>query len=90
MNSRPPAILDRWIAFYTLEPFGNEWRQSAGVALEIAKVRSTMVAKWGGEPTEHELGSFLPGDCDATTPVEKVLGADATEKTLAAMAGIRY
>ncbi len=88
MDSNPPSVLDWWIAYYNIEPFGNEWRQSAGIALEVAKLRNFAVASKGGNPVEVKLEHFLPSDSDLSSPVKtEELTWDEAERQLAARAG---
>lgn len=36
LDEMTPEQLDEWIAFYSLEPWGDEWRQACLIAAEAA------------------------------------------------------
>jgi hypothetical protein len=39
MNSTDPAILDWWIAYCRVEPFGRDWEQSAAISHQVSLLR---------------------------------------------------
>lgn len=45
--------LKRWMAYWRVEPFGDEWRRAARMAL-------TSAAAMGGKPTPEAEERFLP------------------------------
>jgi hypothetical protein len=89
MDTIGPDLLDQWIAYYRLEPFGSEWRQSAQVAHEIALLRASETARGGVTPPEVVFEDYMPMDSDqgSKNVSERVLTPQQAEKSLAALAG---
>lgn len=49
--------LKRWIAFYRVEPFGNDWRRTARLSVIVAAVHG---AKLSSDAEEMFLPTFDP------------------------------
>lgn len=89
MDTIGPDLLNQWIAYYRLEPFGSQWRQSAQIAFELGQARAMDTARGGVTPPEIEFSHYMPMDCDHGSKdlSEGVLTPMQTEKSLAALAG---
>jgi hypothetical protein len=89
MDTIGPDLLDQWMAYYRLEPFGSQWRQSAQIAHEVALLRAAETARGGVTPPEVEFSHYMPMDCDhgLKDVSDRVLTPQQAEKSLAALAG---
>lgn len=91
MNRTSPRLLDWWIAYYRIEPFGNEWDQAAGVAFQVAGVRRQLAVNAGVElanlpPVKY--GDFLPCDSEPVPDAgDRRLSIDEQEEIARRMAG---
>lgn len=63
----------KWMGFYLIEPFGDEWRQ-------VSRMCSTMAGAFGGKIKEAE---FMPTELSKTQS-----SADMEQALMAAMAGV--
>lgn len=60
-NHVDPDVIDHWIAYYSLEPFGDEWRQVGTVSAEINFQTAIHAARLGGEmPSIRTIESYMP------------------------------
>ena len=91
MDSIDPEVLDFWIAFYRVEPFGDRYVQSAMIAREIAEMRQVFLTFKTGEPQPiPTLREFLPGDAASSRSSSKRrLSVDESRQQMAAIAGYR-
>jgi len=66
----PEAWLDRidqrtfdiWEAYYQIEPFGDEWNQTASMLSMISGLQSLTAASYGEKMKVVEPLDFMPGD----------------------------
>lgn len=62
MNSTDPAVVDAWLAYYRVEPFGTSWNQSATIAAEVCRLGDLYISSKGGKTPPVKLRDFLPAD----------------------------
>ncbi len=82
MRSVPSDVIDEWIAFYMVEQFGDEWRQTATIAAEINFANAVNVASRVGEmPEIRTVDSFMPvpTDGEAMIGTKRALSAEETQ-----------
>lgn len=53
LGQMTPGELDEWIAYSTLEPFGDEWKQAGTIAAEVANGFRTVLAGLAGQQLEE-------------------------------------
>lgn len=61
LDELSPQKFDEWIAYYLLEPFGDQWRQSGSIAAMVHNAAMFQLA--GGDPPEESLltdEEFIP------------------------------
>lgn len=68
--------LTEWMAFYELEPFGDEWRQTASITSLMANVNRD--TKKRTQP--YEIEDFMPIDRTTTEEAETPDSADLLAK----------
>jgi hypothetical protein len=57
----PPKALDRWIAFDSVEPIGEQWAQSAQVCELLSQVIGVLAATSGVKLDTYTSQNFMPG-----------------------------
>ena len=67
MNRVSPRLLDWWIAYYRVEPYGLEWDQAAGIAFQMAGCKRQLAANAGvdvGDLPPLRYADFMPPDIE--------------------------
>ncbi len=66
MNSVEPTVIDWWIAYARVEPFGQHWNRSAGIAQQISLLRYESLQSAGRDAkhldSDTKFESHMPGD----------------------------
>ena len=58
-------VVDWWIAYWQLEPFGDQWRQAATIAAEVNFQTAAQTARSTGKmPPIRTIDSYLPVPTD--------------------------
>lgn len=60
LRTLPYGALDQWLAFDAIEPIGDEWEQSAQVALSVYRLSGIQLAKAGAKPPEISFDDCMP------------------------------
>ncbi len=71
MNNVDRSVLDWWIAYYRVEPFGSDWSQTATIAERLGHIADTMDSYFGGEVTPRRFNDYLPADSFPAKPNRK-------------------
>ena len=81
LESMTPQQMDEWIAYYRIEPFGDEWLQAGTIAAVMYNVVASVGAAMGGKSLKdkdmRDPDDFIPSDKPkrrrrATTPAEQM------------------
>jgi hypothetical protein len=57
MNTVDPSVLDWWIAYSRVEPFGRDWEQSAAISHQVALLRYEALQSSERNPDHLELAT---------------------------------
>ena len=80
LESMTPQQMDEWLAYYQVEPFGDEWLQAGTIAAVVYNVVASVGSAMGGkslkEKDMRDPDDFIPTDKPkrrrASTPAEQM------------------
>lgn len=60
-------MVNAWIAYCRIEPFGREWEQAAGIMRQMEFLRQTLLGLKGVKPDSEakdslDIANYMPGE----------------------------